>query len=199
MKYLSETLVQNLTRWKLPNQHVLSGRIHAIWAASKKPHILLRLFLIGVMAWASAAYFLLPSINKIEGQIALRPAQWSQMENLIQLSKVRAPESGSIETLDDAGLQKVRAVLAAKGIKPNVLRLGIENPPRIELQANDIVFSAALDALEELRVTLRLYPERIEMVSRPTVANINLSTTLRQVGIAGNDLNSHGNAGLLSR
>lgn len=199
MKYLPETLVQNLTRWKLPNQHVLSGRINAIWVSCKKPHILLRLFLIGVMAWASVAYFLLPSINEIEGQIALRPAQWSQMENLIQLSKANAPESGSIEPLDDAGLQKVRTLLAAKGIKPNVLRLGLENPPRIELQANDILFSAALDALEELRVTLGLYPERIEMVSRPTVANVNLSTTLRQVGVASNDLNSHGKAGLLSR
>ena len=70
--------------------------------------------------------------------------------------------------------------MQSKRIKPNVLRLNLENPPRIEFQASDVLFSSVVDVLEELRTTWHLYPERVEVSSSPAMAVVNVSVTLRQ-------------------
>ena len=82
--------------------------------------------------------------------------------------------------MDEAELQKIRNILIARGLKPSVLRLGVENPPRIELQASDVMFAVVVDVLEELRSTWRLYPERIELVATSSTAVVNLSASLVQ-------------------
>jgi hypothetical protein len=116
----------------------------------------------------------------LEGTLSLRPIQWSQMENLVKLSKTNPMQQSTVEQLDDAELQKIRTILQAKRIKPNVLRLSLENPPRIEFQASDVLFSSVVDVLEELRTTWHLYPERVELSSTPAVAVVSVSATLRQ-------------------
>jgi type II secretory pathway component PulM len=118
----------------------------------------------------------------MESRVALRPAQWAQLENLIRLSKANTSQVSSIEPIDEAELQRIRTILAAKGIKPAVLRLTTENPPRIELQMSDVVFSSAVDSLEELRKTWNLYPDHIEVSATPKLSIVNLSANLKQMG-----------------
>jgi hypothetical protein len=77
-------------------------------------------------------------------------------------------------------MQKVRAVLAARDIKPNVLRLSNDNPPRLEIQANDVLFSAWIEVLEELRQVWRLYPESVSAIASANPGIVQISSTLKQ-------------------
>ncbi|QWD36688.1 hypothetical protein G6674_07020 [Polynucleobacter paneuropaeus] len=125
----------------------------------------------------------MPAVNDMESRVALRPAQWAQLENLIRLSKANTSQVSSIEPMDEAELQRIRMILVVKGIKPAVLRLNTENPPRVELQMSDVSFSSAVDALEELRKTWSLYPDYIEVSSTPKLSVVNLSAKLKQMGV----------------
>ena len=147
---------------------------------SKRPHPVIGVMAGGILLWLSLDFWVLPYVRDLEGALSLRPVQWSQMENLIKLSKTNPTQQNAIETLDDAELQKIRTILQSKRIKPNVLRLNLENPPRIEFQASDVLFSSVVDVLEELRTTCHLYPERVEVSSSPAMAVVNVSVTLRQ-------------------
>ena len=154
----------------------LAGVMHL---ARGKQKILVTIFIFGVL-WALMQFWGAPYVQRLEGQMSLRPAQWAQLENLIKLSKGKPLQLDTVVLVDEAELQKIRNVLIARGLKPSVLRLGVENPPRIELQASDVMFAVIVDVLEELRISWRLYPEKIELVATPSTAIVNLSATLVQ-------------------
>ena len=137
-----------------------------------------------------------PYGQKVQDQLEMRPAQWSALQSLIKLSKsVTASQSSAasapfsalarpstVTLLDDMELQKMRNVLIARGMKPNVLRLTADNPPRIEFQASDTMFSVLLDALEEIRVIWRVYPEQLNVISSSGAGMVNISGVLVQYG-----------------
>lgn len=106
-----------------------------------------------------------PYAQRVQNQLAMRPAQWSQLQSLIKQAKSTSVAPVTVSLLDDMELQKIRNVLISRGIKPSVLRLTADNPPRIELQASDAMFSVLLDTLDELRTTWRVYPEQLNVVS----------------------------------
>jgi type II secretory pathway component PulM len=122
--------------------------------------------------------------------LELRPAQWSQLQNLIKLAKATAASGsssfstapGTVTLLDDMELQKIRGVLTSRGLKPSVLRLSADNPPRIEFQASDVMFSVLLEALDEIRTTWRLYPEQLNVVASSGAGMVNISGVLMQHG-----------------
>ena len=137
------------------------------------------------------AYLIAPYGQKIADQLELRPAQWSQIQNLIKLAKATAASGsassfaaapGTVTLLDDMELQKIRGVLTSRGLKPSVLRLSADNPPRIEFQASDVMFSVLLEALDELRTTWRLYPEQLNVVASSGAGMVNISGVLMQHG-----------------
>lgn len=127
---------------------------------------------------------------KVADQLELRPAQWSQLQNLIKLAKATAASGsssfstapGTVTLLDDMELQKIRGVLTSRGLKPSVLRLSADNPPRIEFQASDVMFSVLLEALDEIRTTWRLYPEQLNIVASSGAGMVNISGVLMQHG-----------------
>jgi hypothetical protein len=80
-------------------------------------------------------------------------------------------------------MQKVRAVLAARDIKPNVLRLSNDNPPRLEFQANDVLFSAWIEVLNEFRQVWRLYPESVSAIASATPGLVQVSSSLKQMQV----------------
>lgn len=136
-------------------------------------------------------YVIAPYSQRVSDQLELRSAQWSQLQNLIKLAKATAasgPASsfaaapGMVTLLDDLELQKIRSVLASRGLKPSVLRLSADNPPRIEFQASDMLFSLLLEALDELRTTWRLYPEQLNVVASSGAGMVNISGVLIQYG-----------------
>jgi len=55
-----------------------------------------------------------------------------------------------------------------------------DNPPRLELQASEVMFSVLLDVLEELRITWRLYPEQLNVVASSGAGMVNVSGALAQ-------------------
>ena len=163
-----------------------------------KQKLLVTVFIFGVL-WALMQFWATPYVHRLEGQISLRPMQWAQLENLIKLSKSKPMQLNTVVLVDEAELQKIRNILVARGLKPSVLRLGVENPPRIELQASDVMFAVVVDVLEELRMTWRLYPERIELVATPATAVVNLSASLVQTSASSYSSNVSLLAGALSK
>ena len=133
-----------------------------------------------------------PYGQRVQNQLDMRPAQWSQLQSLIKLAKSsntstsQAPSYGpavaTVTLLDDMELQKIRSVLTTRGLKTNVLRLTADNPPRIEFQASDAMFSVLLDTLDELRTTWRLYPEQLNIISTSGAGMVNISGVLVQYG-----------------
>ncbi len=166
--------------------------------AHRKQKILVTICIFGIL-WAVMQFWAAPYVQLLEGQMSLRPAQWAQLENLIKLSKAKPLQLETVVLVDEAELQKIRNVLIARGLKPSVLRLGVENPPRIELQASDVMFAVVVDVLEELRISWRLYPERIELVATPSTAIVNLSASLVQTSASSYSSNVSLLDGVLSK
>ena len=136
-------------------------------------------------------YVIAPYGQRVSDQLELRPAQWSQIQNLIKQAKTTAASGsassfstapGTVTLLDDMELQKIRGVLTARGLKPSVLRLSADNPPRIEFQASDVMFSVLLEVLDELRTTWRLYPEQLNAVASAGAGMVSISGVLMQHG-----------------
>jgi hypothetical protein len=148
--------------------------------------------LLALLVLLFNAFVIAPFGQRIQNQLDMRPAQWSQLQSLIKLAKSSSSSAsqpmsygGGVATvtlLDDMELQRIRSVLTARGLKPNVLRLTADNPPRIEFQASDAMFSVLLDALDELRITWRLYPAQLNVISTTGAGVVNISGVLVQHG-----------------
>jgi hypothetical protein len=132
----------------------------------------------------------------MQAALELRPVQWAQLQHLMKVNHtISAPGVGGsaagaggvrttlVTPLNEAEMQKVRAVLAARDIKPNVLRLSNDNPPRLELQANDVLFSAWIEVLDELRQVWRLYPESVSAIAGANPGIVQISSTLKQAQV----------------
>jgi hypothetical protein len=177
LKSLPKTLQQKLSGLKSTSSNAVSGSTQAGEKFDFKqiPNLLLtymtshRNVVIGlailIVVLLVNAFVISPYAQRVQNQLDMRPAQWSQLQSLIKLAKSTSAAPATVSLLDDTELQKIRSVLTSRGIKPNVLRLTADNPPRIELQASDAMFSVLLDTLDELRTTWRLYPEQLNVVS----------------------------------
>lgn len=195
----SSQMTLNALQQKKPSQASAAwGFASALNFAHAKRKLLLNLAVLGAL-WALMQFWATPYVYRLEGQISLRPMQWAHLENLIKLSKSKPMQLNTVVLVDEAELQKIRNILVARGLKPSVLRLGVENPPRIELQASDVMFAVVVDVLEELRMTWRLYPERIELVATPATAVVNLSASLVQTSASSYSSNVSLLAGALSK
>jgi type II secretory pathway component PulM len=149
---------------------------------TQRPHPLIAVFCALALIWLLVDFWVLPYAQDLQGRVSLRPAQWAQLENLIKLSKTSQQQSTAVEALDEVELQKIRSVLQSKNIKPTVLRLTVDNPPRIELQASNVPFSSVVDALEALRLAWNIYPERVDISSTSAISLVNVSASLKQFG-----------------
>ena len=197
LKSLPKTLQQKLSGIKLPSTSVASSSIQAgekfdykqilnLLATYMTSH---RNVVVGFVVLIAAllinAFAISPYAQRVQNQLEMRPAQWSQLQSLIKLAKSTIAAPATVSLLDDTELQKIRSLLTSRGIKPNVLRLTADNPPRIELQASDAMFSVLLDTLDELRITWRLYPEQLNVVSTSGAGGagaVNIGGVLVQYG-----------------
>jgi hypothetical protein len=164
-------------------------------AAAVGRHRMLLIALVCIALFAIASQiWLLPMTKTMQAQVELRPVQWAQLQHVLKVNQLisasgvggsTAGTSGSRATLvtplNEAEMQKVRAVLAARDIKPNVLRLSNDNPPRLELQANDVLFSAWIEVLDELRQVWRLYPETVSAIASANPGIVQISSSLKQM------------------
>ena len=201
IKSLPKLLQEKLAQSKTANTSAASGRAVlelerlpqlALAFAIRQRNTLVILLLIGLLLVVNALV-IAPYSQKVQDQLEMRPVQWSQLQNLIKQAKSAATSGQSsysaisnvpstVGQLDEIELQKIRNTLTARGLKPNLLRLTTDNPPRIELQASDVMFSVLLDALDELRVTWRLYPQELKVISGSGAGMVNVSGNLLQQG-----------------
>ena len=153
---------------------------------SRQRKALLTLLLI-ILVWMSYTVLISPFSVRLQEQLEMRPAQWSQLQSLIRIGKSNTGGlSVTVSQLDEQELQKISNSLTARGIKPSVFRLSTDNPPVLEFQASDVMFSVWLDALEELRTHWRLYPTQINVISSGGVGMVNVSGVLTQYGASVN-------------
>ncbi len=172
----------------------LSNLPMALAAVAGRHHMLLAALLcIGLFAVASQIW-LLPLTKTTQVQLDLRPVQWAQLQHLVRVNQLTSttgvgvsstaassPRATLVAPLNEAEMQKVRAVLAARDIKPNVLRLSNDNPPQLEFQANDVLFSAWIEVLDEFRQVWRLYPETVSAIASANPGIVQVSSSLKQM------------------
>jgi len=151
----------------------------------------LLLVLLLVLVWVAYIFLLAPYSLRLQERLEMRPAQWSQLQSLIRISKTSAAGPGfstssgmstTVSSLDDQETQKILSGLKSRGVKPSVFRLTTDNPPRLEFQASEVMFSVLLDILEELRITWRLYPSQLSVVANSGAGMVNVSGVLTQYG-----------------
>jgi type II secretory pathway component PulM len=145
----------------------------------------LLLVFILVLVWITYILLLAPYSLRLQERLEMQPAQWSQLQSLIRIGKASAAGSGlstTVSSLDDQEMQKILSSLKSRGVKPSVFRLTTDNPPRLEFQASEVMFSVLLDILEELRITWRLYPNQLSVVANSGAGMVNVSGVLTQYG-----------------
>ena len=145
----------------------------------------LLLMLLLLLLWITYILLLAPYSLRLQERLEMRPAQWSQLQSLIRISKTSAAGSGlstTVSNLDDREVEKILSGLKSRGIKPSVFRLTTDNPPKLEFQASEVMFSVLLDVLEELRITWRLYPSQLSVVANSGAGMVNVSGVLTQYG-----------------
>ena len=145
----------------------------------------LLLVLLLLLLWITYILLLAPYSLRLQERLEMRPAQWSQLQSLIRIAKTSAAGSGlstTVSNLDDREVEKILSGLKSRGIKPSVFRLTTDNPPRLEFQASEVMFSVLLDVLEELRITWRLYPNQLSVVANSGAGMVNVSGVLTQYG-----------------
>jgi len=151
----------------------------------------LLLVLLLALVWVSYILLLAPYSLRLQERLEMQPAQWSQLQSLIRISKTSAAGAGfstssgmstTVSNLDDQEMQKILSSLTSRGIKPSVFRLTTDNPPRLEFQASEVMFSVLLDVLEELRTTWRLYPSQLSVIANSGAGMVNISGVLTQYG-----------------
>jgi hypothetical protein len=205
VKLPPQNLVKVATHWGDVTLPALRNWLGGFLGNIKKPHFthrphpLIAVFCALAFIWLLVDFWVLPYAQDLQGRVSLRPAQWAQLENLIKLSKTSQKQSITVEALDEVELQKIRTVLQSKNIKPTVLRLTVDNPPRIELQASNVPFSSVIDALEALRLTWNIYPERVDVSSTPAISLVNVSAILKQFGNPNSTLSLSPSGGEISQ
>lgn len=192
LKSLPKILQQKMAGLKLSSGNIDQGSTPAAnqFNYQKIPQ-LLKVYLIShrtTVTWCVMllifltinAYFISPYAQRKKNQLDMRPAQWSQLQNLIKQTRSTNEAPTTVGLLDDMEVQKIRNILVSRGMKFSVLRLTADNPPKIELQASDAIFPVLLDALDELRTTWRLYPEQLNVVSTNAAGVVNVGGVLIQ-------------------
>jgi type II secretory pathway component PulM len=121
-----------------------------------------------------------PIQERLENTLAMRPAQWGHLQQLVATVRTQIAQPRLVPPLDEAELSRIRTTLTNQGIKPAVLRLTSDNPPRLEMQLNTVLFASVVDTLEDLRRTWQLFPVRANVQASGNVGVVNASFTLEQ-------------------
>lgn len=155
----------------------------------RQRHVLL-IGVILILLGLAYQMLLIPYSRLLHEQLEMRPAQWSQLQSLIRLNRNASASGASansgmpstVSLLDEAETQRILNSLNTRGLKPSVFRLTSDNPPRLEFQMSDVMFSSFLEAVEDLRLTWRLYPSQLSVIANGGAGMVNVSGVLVQYG-----------------
>lgn len=119
-------------------------------------------------------------INRLNTILALKPAQLTAIEALIQDSKSNSSSPTVAPPLTDNDLETMRVILQNRGINTNILRLSLDQGVRIELQAEQVPFGQWVAFLEEIARRWQVYPVQLTLQANDQPGSVSVRGTLQQ-------------------
>lgn len=118
-------------------------------------------------------------ITSLNQALALRPAQLTALESLIQDSKTSATVD-TTPTLTDTEIETLRVILQNRGITPNILRLNLDLGSSVEFQTDQAAFGQWVAFLEEAARRWQLYPTQLTLKATDTPEVVSIRAVLHQ-------------------
>lgn len=123
-------------------------------------------------------------INNVSHSVALKPAQLTAIESLIQDSKSTGSSAAPATTLTDNDLETMRVILQNRGIAPNIFRLSLDSGVGIEVQINQAPFGQWIAFLEEIGRRWQVYPTQLTLKATDQPETVSIRGTLQQTQAA---------------
>lgn len=111
---------------------------------------------------------------------ALKPAQLTAIESLIQDSKFAVSNASPPVALTDNDLETMRVILQNRGISPNILRLNLDGGGSIEIQTDQAAFGQWVAFLEEIRRRWQVFPSQLTIKATDQPETVSIRGTLQQ-------------------
>lgn len=119
-------------------------------------------------------------IGKLADSAALKPAQLTAIESLIQDSKNTGTTTNPPAALTDNDLETMRVILQNRGITPNILRLNLDSGVGIEIQVDQAPFGQWVAFLEEIARRWQVYPTQLTLKASDQPEIVSIRGTLQQ-------------------
>lgn len=119
-------------------------------------------------------------ITRLSGQLALKPAQLTAIEALIQDSKSTGLNHDVAPALTDNDLETMRVILQNRGITTNILRLNLEQGVSIDIQAEQVTFGQWVAFLEEIARRWQVYPVQLTLQASDQPETVSVRGSLQQ-------------------
>lgn len=119
-------------------------------------------------------------IGKLADSAALKPAQLTAIESLIQDSKNTGTTINPPAALTDNDLETMRVILQNRGITPNILRLNLDSGVGIEIQVDQAPFGQWVPFLEEIARRWQVYPTQLTLKASDQPEIVSIRGTLQQ-------------------
>lgn len=132
--------------------------------------------LAGILAIILVNY----AITHVSNNAALKPAQLTAIESLIQDSKNTGSNPSQAPALTDNDLETMRVILQNRGITPNILRLNLDSGIGIEIQADQAAFGQWIAFLEEIARRWQVYPAQLTLKASDQPEIVSIRGTLQQ-------------------
>jgi type II secretory pathway component PulM len=140
---------------------------------------------VGALIAAILAIFLVNLLSSIvSNSVALKPAQLTAIESLIQDSKNTGSSPSQAPPLTDNDLETMRVILQNRGITSNILRLNLDSGIGIEIQTDQAAFGQWIAFLEEIRQRWQVYPAQLTLKSTDQPEIVSIRGTLQQTQTA---------------
>lgn len=117
--------------------------------------------------------------TQLSNTLALRPAQLTAIQSLIQDSKTSAATE-TTPLLTDNEIETLRVILQNRGITPNVLRLNLDQGGSVELQTDQANFGQWVSFLEEAARRWHLFPTLLTIKASDSPEIVSIRATLQQ-------------------
>lgn len=117
--------------------------------------------------------------TRLSQALALRPAQLTAIESLIQDSKASAATDVTA-TLTDTEIETLRVILQNRGITPNILRLNLDQGGSVEFQTDQATFGQWVGFLEEVARRWHLFPAQITIKATDSPEVVSIRAVLQQ-------------------
>lgn len=119
-------------------------------------------------------------ITSVSNSVALKPAQLTAVESLIQDSKNMGNTMTPPAVLTDNDLETMRVILQNRGISPNILRLNLDSGVGIEIQVDQAAFGQWVAFLEEIARRWQVYPTQLTLKATDQPETVSIRGTLQQ-------------------